>query len=88
MWVTSIGKLYLAKLNIKPFLEKNPEFLKVIIGNLMSVYYDGKVETRIRKTPVPVTYLDCTITYPILFSLMGMYPFLTAEKIETSDTTQ
>jgi len=84
----SISKLYLEKLNIKPLLEKNPDFSKEILGNLMSAYYGGRVETRIRKTPVPVTYLDCTSTYPTLFSLMGMYSFLAAEKIETSITTE
>ena len=83
----SIGKLYLEKLNIKPLLENNPDFSKEIMGNLMTAFYAGRVETRIRKTPVPVTYLDCTSTYPTLFSLMGMYSFLSAEKIETSDTT-
>ena len=86
--IASIGKLYLEKLNIKPLLEKNPNFSKDVIGHLMSAYYGGRVETRIRKTPVPVTYLDCTSTYPTLFSLMGMYSFLTAEKIETSYTTE
>jgi hypothetical protein len=84
----SIGKLYSEKLNIKPLLEKNPDFSKEVMGNLMSAYYGGRVETRIRKTPVPVTYLDCTSTYPTLFSLMDMYSFLSAEKIETSDTTR
>ena len=84
----SIGKLYLEKLNIKPLLEKDSDFSKEIMGNLMSAYYGGKVETRIRKTPVPVTYLDCTSTYPTLFSLMNMYSFLIAEKIETSITTE
>ena len=84
----SISKLYLEKLNISPLLEKNPDFPKEIMGNLMSAFYAGRVETRIRKTPVPVTYLDCTSTYPTLFSLMEMYPFLTAEKIENSITTE
>ncbi len=84
----SIGKIYLEKLNIRPLLEKNPEFSKEIMGNLMSAFYAGRVETRIRKTPVPVTYLDCTSTYPTLFSLMDMYSFLTAEKIEHSVTTE
>ncbi len=84
----SIGKLYLEKLNIKPLLEKNPEFSKEVMGHLMSAFYAGRVETRIRKTPVPVTYLDCTSTYPTLFCLMGMYSFLTAEKIEESVTTE
>ena len=84
----SISKLYLEKLNIKPLLENNPDFPKQVLGNLMTAFYAGRVETRIRKTPVPVTYLDCTSTYPTLFSLMGMYSFLIAEKIETTFTTQ
>ncbi len=84
----SIGKLYLEKLNIKPFLEKNPDFSKKVMGHLMSAFYAGRVETRIRKTPVPVTYLDCTSTYPTLFCLMDMYSFLSAEKIENSVTTE
>ena len=84
----SISKLYLEKLNIRPLLEKNPDFPKEIMGNLMSAFYAGRVETRIRKTLVPVTYLDCTSTYPTLFSLMRMYQFLTAEKIENSVTTE
>ena len=84
----SISKLYLEKLNIKPLLENSPDFSKEILGNLMTAFYAGRVETRIRKTPVPVTYLDCTSTYPTLFSLMGMCQFLVAEKTETTDTTQ
>ena len=84
----SIGKLYLEKLNIKPLLEKNPDFSKEILGNMMTAFYAGRVETRIRKTPVPVTYLDCTSTYPTMFLLMEMYQYLTAEKIEHSVTTQ
>ena len=35
----------------------------------------------------PVTYLDCTSTYPTVFSLMEMYQFLIADKIETVITT-
>ena len=84
----SIGKLYLERLNIKPFLEKNPEFPKKVLGYLMTAYYGGRVETRIRKTPVKVTCLDFTAMYPTMFCLQDMYKFLTAEKIETVDATQ
>ena len=84
----SIGKLYLEKLNIKPFLEKNTEFPKEVLGYLMTAYYGGRVETRIRKTPVKVTCLDFTAMYPTMFCLQYMYRFLTAEKIDIIDTTQ
>ncbi|MCH9658403.1 hypothetical protein K0U27_06870 [archaeon] len=84
----SISKIYLEKMCIRSLLENNPDFSKEVLGNLMSAYFGGRVETRIRKTPVPVTYLDCTSTYPTLFSLMEMYSFLTAEKIENFVTTE
>ena len=84
----SIGKLYLERLNITPFLEKNTEFPKEVLGYLMSGYYGARVETRIRKTPVKVTCLDFTAMYPTMFCLQDMYRFLTAEKIETVDATQ
>ena len=84
----SIGKLYLERLNIKPFLEKNPQFPKEVLGYLMTAYYGGRVETRIRKTPVRVTCLDFTAMYPTMFCLQDMYRFLTADKIDTTYTTQ
>ena len=84
----SIGKLYLERLNIKPFLEKNPEFPREVLGYLMGAYYGGRVETRIRKTPVKVTCLDFTAMYPTMFCLQDMYKFLVSEKIETIETTQ
>jgi len=82
----SIGKLYLEKLGIKPFLQKNPDFPKNVIGHLLSAYFGGRVETKIRKKPTRVTYLDFTSTYSSLFSLMDMYSFLIAEKIDISHT--
>ena len=84
----SIGKLYLERLNVKPFLEKNPEFSRETLGYLMSAYYGGKVETRIRKTTVKVTCLDFTAMYPTMFCLQDMYKFLVSENIQTIETTQ
>ena len=54
----------------------------------MTAYYGGRVETRVRKTPVKVTCLDFTAMYPTMFCLQDMYRFLTAEKIETINATQ
>src|SRR5579883_3423450 len=38
----SIGKGYLEKIGIKPFLELNPDFPKKILGYTMMAYYGGK----------------------------------------------
>ena len=77
----SIGKSYLDKIGIKPFMEKNPDFPKEILGYTMMSYYGGRVECRIRKKPVKVTYLDFTSMYPTCFVLLEMYNFLISDKI-------
>ena len=79
----SIAKKYLDKLGIKPFLQKNPDFSKEVIGYVMSSYYGGRTEVRIRQKPVRATYLDFTSMYPTMFVLLGMNRFLVSEKITT-----
>lgn len=83
----SIGKAILDKIGIKPFDEKNPGFPPEITGYLMTAYYGGRVEVRIRKTPVKVTYLDFTSMYPSLYVLLGLDRILKAEKVTYVDTT-
>jgi hypothetical protein len=83
----SIGKAILDKINVKPFLEKNPEFSKKILGYVMSCYYGGRTEVQIRKEPVKVSYIDFTSMYPSIYCLFGMDKFLKAQKIIYKETT-
>ena len=84
----SIGKQYLKQMGIKPFLEQNPDFPPEVLGYVMTTYCGGRSEVRIRKKPVKVRYMDFASMYPSLFSLMGLWPFLTAERIECVDATK
>ncbi len=84
----SIAKKYVEKIGIKPFLQKNPDFPKEILGFVMSSYYGGRTEVRIRKKPVKVSYLDFTSMYPTMFVLMNMSQFLTSEKISFKHTRE
>jgi len=77
----SIGKAYLRKMGIRPFIECNPNFPKEILGYAMSSYYGGRTEVRIRNKAIPITYLDFTSMYPTVYSLLGLDRFLKAEKI-------
>jgi len=77
----SIGKAYLRKMGIRPFMECNPDFPKEILGYAMSAYYGGRTEVRIRNKPIPITYLDFTSMYPSVYSLLQLDKFLKAEKI-------
>jgi len=84
----SIGKAYLEKINIRPFLEQNPDFPEDILGYAMSAYYGGRTEVRIRKKSIPVTYLDFTSMYPTVYSLLRLDNFLKAKKIKYYDNTE
>jgi hypothetical protein len=84
----SIGKGYLNKMGIKPFMECNPEFPKDVLGYLMSSYYGGRTECRIRKKPVRVSYLDFTSMYPSVYSLLNLDKFLKASKIKVQENTK
>jgi hypothetical protein len=84
----SLGKVYLKKIGIRPFSEKNPDFPPEILGHQMTTYYGGRAEVRIRKTPVKVRLMDFKSMYPALFVLMDLWKYLVAERIEYYDSTQ
>jgi hypothetical protein len=84
----SIGKAFLEQLGITPYMNLNPDVLPEIYGKIAMSYYGGRVECRVRKQPCLVTALDFTSMYPTLFTLLGLYDFLIAEKIEHVDDTE
>jgi len=83
----SIGKQHLKQMGVKSFLTQNPDFPYEILGYIMSTYYGGRSEVRIRKKPVKVRYMDFTSLYPSLFSLINLWQYLTADKVECIDAT-
>ena len=83
----SIGKAWLRQIGIKPFMKLNPNFSRDVLGHLMSAYYGGRAEVKIRKTPVKVTVIDFLSMYPTMFNITGLYDILIAEKIDIVDDT-
>ena len=84
----SIGKAYLEKMGISSFLEQNPDFPQDVLGFVMSSYYGGRTEVRIRNKPIPITNLDFTSMYPTVYSLLQLDKFLKAKKIKHCDNTE
>jgi hypothetical protein len=84
----SLGKACLEQLGMKPFFEMNPNFPKEILGYVMSAYYGGRSEVKIRKKPLKVTVIDFLSMYPTMFILMNLWDLLIAEKIECLDDTE
>jgi len=81
----SVGKAYLRAMGVRPRLETQPEFPREVLGQAMVVYYGGRAECRIRRTPVPVTYVDFLSMYPTVNSLMGLWDLVIAETVEIKD---
>lgn len=81
----TIGKGYLNKMGIKPFMECNPDFPKDVLGFVMSSYYGGRTEVRIRNKPARVSYLDFTSMYPTVYSLLNLDKFLKSAKLKVKE---
>ena len=84
----SIGKAYLRKMGIKSFMELNTDFTKEILGFVMSAYFGGRTEVRIKDKSISITYLDFTSMYPSVYSLLGLDRFLKTKKIGFKHSTE
>jgi hypothetical protein len=83
----SIGKACLKSLGIMPHSHYNSMPAKMK-GKIMTTYFGGRCECRIRDTPVKVTVLDFTSMYPSMFNVGGLYDFLIADKIDYKEDTE
>ncbi|WP_319507631.1 hypothetical protein [uncultured Methanolobus sp.] len=83
----AIGKYALRQLGIESFLPLNPDFSPEMIGNIMTSYYGGRCECKIRKQPLKVTTLDFTSMYPTITMLMDLWKYMIAQSLEMKDAT-
>ena len=60
----SIGKAVLRQMNVAPWRVPQPDFPDHLLGLIMSTYYGGRSEVRIRRQVVRVLYCDFLSMYP------------------------
>jgi len=82
----SIGRSYLKQMGVTAPAARH-QIDPRILGFAMSAYYGGRAECRIRRTPVPVVYVDFKSMYPTACALMGIWDLLTAQTIHAVDAT-
>ena len=89
--VASIGKAHFRDMGISiPRLEvpSNLGFaVEQILGWVMTSFYGGRTEVHLRKILAPVIYCDFKSMYPTINVLMGLWKYLTADKIVVEDAT-
>ena len=81
----SLAKAFLRKMGVQPFLAKQPDFPPEYLGYAMAAFYAGRTEVRIRKVSVPATIVDFTSQYPAVFTLLDLWPWVTAEKLHVDE---
>ena len=75
---------------VKSFSEKNPksQFPNEMIGNILSCYYGGRTECKIRKKPENIDLLDFLSMYPTVCTLQNLWKFVIADHIDAIDATK
>ena len=84
----SLGKAYFRDMNIRAWQEIQPDFPAWLIAVIISTYYGGRSEVRIRHEVVPVIYSDFRSMYPTVCTLMNLWPFVIANGLDHADSTQ
>lgn len=83
----SLGKAYLAHMEIKPWMEVQSKVPPELIGQIMSTYYGGRAEVHIRREITPVIHCDFLSMYPTVCTLMGLWRFVIAQGMRWRDAT-
>lgn len=83
----SIGKGYLREMGIAPWRTLQPDFPPEMLGRIMTSYYGGRSEIRIRREVRQVILCDFLSMYPTVCTLMGLWRFVTASGMSWRDAT-
>jgi hypothetical protein len=83
----SLGKACLRQIGIQPWRVSQPDFPPRLIGIIMSAYYGGRSEVKIRRLVRRILYCDFLSMYPTVCTLMKLWRFVTAKRVRQLDAT-
>lgn len=83
----SIGKAYFDKIGIMPWLEAQPNVSGSMKSTIMSTFYGGRSEVKIRREMRQVILCDFLSMYPTVCTLMKLWPFVIAQGVSWKDGT-
>lgn len=84
----SIGKAYLKQMGTVPLLGCQPDIPREGFGRIISAYFGGRAEVRIRRQVSQVLYCDFKSMYPTVNALMGLNSFVIADGYSERSTTE
>ncbi|KRC80214.1 hypothetical protein [Sphingomonas sp. Root241] len=83
----SLGKAYLRQMGVRTWREMQPDFPPEMIGQILSTYFGGRAEVKIRRERRQVLYCDFLSMYPTVCTLMGLWQFVIATGMDWTDAT-
>jgi hypothetical protein len=81
----SIAKGLFNEIGYPPFMKQHKDFPPEVLGEIMSAYYGGRSEVRIRLEPRECRLCDFKSQYPFVNHAMYLDRFRIAEKLEIRD---
>ena len=82
-----IGKGSLREMAIEPWRKVQPEVPCELLAKIMSSYFGGRSEVRIRREICEVVLCDFLSMYPTVCTLMGLWRFVIADGMTWQDAT-
>src|SRR3954468_5849222 len=83
----SIGKAYLKAMRVRPWREVQPDVPPRLLATILSTYYGGRSEVRIRRELREVIPCDFVSHYPTVCTSQGIWPFVIAERANWREAT-
>jgi hypothetical protein len=83
----SLGKAYLDEMRVRPWREVQPSIPPRLVGIVMSAYFGGRSEVRIRREIREVIHCDFLSMYPTVCTLLGLWRFVIAKGMTWRDDT-
>jgi hypothetical protein len=83
----SLGKAYLRAMGITPLTERGGSVPRENLGQAMTAYTAGRVETMVRRVDLACVYVDATSMYSSVFGLTKLWRTITAAELNVVDAT-
>jgi hypothetical protein len=84
----SIGKAYFAEMGIEPWFNVQKDIPRRLLAQIMSAYFGGRSEIRIRRELRQVMLCDFLSMYPTVCTLTGLWQYVIGREMICRDGTR
>jgi hypothetical protein len=84
----SIGKAYFKEMGIEPWFSFQKDVPRRLLAQILSAYYGGRSEVRIRRELREVVLCDFLSMYTTVCTLTGLWPFVMGKGMRSRDGTR